>query len=1781
MAIGLARPEYVSRSRGKNACCKSAYNGRSKIVDQKTGQIYNWIKRDGNVFHEILLPEHADQKFNDVSNFSNEVERAETRKDSQLYVEWLLALAKDEDGVDLEFRIETVKEFIKRKGWVKEGLGVQIDIHEPHKGDVNWHAHLLVTTRRFASNGLSLDAKKARDLQPVNINGVVQNVEELQDSLLIRDIQNEQFKARGMSNRVDLPGEIKQEHIGPVRMRSIMNEAVHRNEARKEANIEHLNNGHRVIERVTAHMSVFDRKDIERAVKIVPNSEIRTKLVEDALSSKSLISLYDESGRNTGYYTTTEIRAEEEKLLRLSGYVAHQQNVVAGNSKEKDGIQKIQQLLTNSNTSFSPEQEKALSELLLSKSGLRILRGRAGTGKSHLLGELGNIVRTAGINVIGIAPTHKAKNELASRGYEQNDTVKGMLFKLHNGRFELPKYSLLVVDEAGMIGNDDFKELLRVAASRKCNVILSGDEKQLASVQRGGMFEVFAESYGSSSILNIQRQKDAWGRLVAMAFSEGEVASGISILQEQNKIIEKTTRDESMQTLLADWSKSKEKLTDRLIIAVKNNDVAALNHGARQYLKLEGLLKGEEIAVGGNHYMQGDRILIKETNKELGLVNGDFATLIDVSKERFIVSVENVGDKSDNGTGFDKVNDNSRLVEFNPTEYRGFKHGYATTVFKAQGASIKDVYVFHDGFAGIRNSYVALSRHVKELGLYINNQSTKSLTHLIKQLGHDPEIGSSLSYLSKQDLENREIAKTPKQDKNIVGNLITRAAVFASEKMTALADKYIPTSEYYNYKAPELKREKVEAVLDTVAREMSQEAIGNVIALEEPAVVGGNSYASANILNKVVGVKSSSAMSGTLYANNTRQTAKERFYAKADYVRKQSNHLEQKAKWNSEAERLRSEVKYKSEAIARDLLGEPNKSLSNRTTLRFGGHGRVAVGISGERMGSWYDFARDKGGDMFSLVQDKQGCDFKGAAEYLRRSVGMEAANNSHLQLVNDHRNKDLTQRHIKARAGEERINKAKAEQVEKLYARSKDIGNKSVAFKYLTVSRGIDASIVIGEDIKTTGIYVPTESAGESNGSKVGKYLPALVAFARDSEGRVTGGQQILLNKSSGAKADVAIPKKSFGRIAGSFVDVGEANSGGGAVGNNAVEKEKITIIAEGLETALSAAQGLREHSENKAASIKTLCSLGVSNIKNYEPSPGERIIISADNDGIDSFTNKTIENARIKLEEKGAYVEIVRPSKSGDFNDILKSDGEQAISEAFEPALSKHRAQTLAEYFAKDAIETKLDEHDKSNLAYIERYDLPQGSIVDAYRQNDISGKLALEEVRKGLEMAASHFDSNKEIYKEARGWGYGANEREITKSMIGMDDKQALEHSSGIRDGVLKQYFEDNLNQFKSQKNDKNDLEQLKPIIRAEQKFLKTTYESLKSPIEEQSKENQEYLQAGKLAATTPEILEDVFSLASRLQNTGASMQASMEELQNSSDLKASCKKIGKEVEVHEARLVRRNAERENFRDIDKILTKFEGSLSDRILFNKSVNKLQRFGQAEDLRDGLLAFKDQDIYSLERHTNNICTNNCMDVIGKEFSKVKSGHAVEIEGFKYHNKSDYLAAIVKDDNIMQYVEQSLSRCGDPELKNVLICRSNERGIDQILEEFKGSLSDRKLLQESVNDLQRFGQAEDLRNGLAVFKDKGIDAMENYTNTICTNNIRDSIYQDFRNIRKNEQVGLIIEGRYNDKSDYLATIAKDDNIMKYIEPKSDIGQEMEKQQIMQNQQSKRFDLEM
>lgn len=543
---------------------------------------------------------------------------------------------------------------------------------------------------------------------------------------------------------------------------------------------------------------------------------------------------------------------------------------------------------------------------------------------------------------------------------------------------------------------------------------------------------------------------------------------------------------------------------------------------------------------------------------------------------------------------------------------------------------------------------------------------------------------------------------------------------------------------------------------------------------------------------------------------------------------------------------LKAAVSYNAENIALKLLGEPNKKLSSRQELRFGENGSISVKISGVKSGTWYDFSTSSGGDMFDLVCSRSGCNFKEAADYLRSEVGM-GNNISGTTFKKYDPAAGTYGKHVGDR---ELTDEQKQAKVNKLYARSGKLEENSIALRYLQEHRSISCSG--GDDVKQANIYIGGRHY----------YLPALVAFARDAKGNITGYQQILLDKNTAAKADIPAPKRSVGKISGSFVEVSKGRN------------SDITIIAEGLETALSIKEALSEHGDEKKGMrpIRILCSLGINNIKNYSPKEGERIIIAADNDGPDSITAKTTVNAKHTLEEKGAFVEIVYPSKEGDFNDVLQDAllGKQEIQNSFNKALTKHGAVTLREYFRNKEDTELLSEKEKIDIGYISRFRIDERKIVNAYRVSQVQGRQVLEQTQASLEKASFCYGQNKEVLLEAKQWGYGLNEIDAIKDVQGMDELEASNFYREKRDEYLNKSLEYNISLFSKLKKQANNMLELKKAITAEQGYLQETYQSLRSPIQGTQGRMLDYLKCGEIAAKEPEHLRKTFVLADKLIN-----------------------------------------------------------------------------------------------------------------------------------------------------------------------------------------------------------------------------------------------------------------------------------------------------------------------
>ena len=130
----------------------AAYRSRSSIKDKSQGLTFDYSRKKDLAHSEILLPEHAPDRFKDRSVLWNEVEKVERRRDAQLAREIELALPGE---LTLNQNIELVREFVKLN-FVDQGMIADVNIHT--KKD-NPHAHILLTTREVTENGFG---KKVR-----------------------------------------------------------------------------------------------------------------------------------------------------------------------------------------------------------------------------------------------------------------------------------------------------------------------------------------------------------------------------------------------------------------------------------------------------------------------------------------------------------------------------------------------------------------------------------------------------------------------------------------------------------------------------------------------------------------------------------------------------------------------------------------------------------------------------------------------------------------------------------------------------------------------------------------------------------------------------------------------------------------------------------------------------------------------------------------------------------------------------------------------------------------------------------------------------------------------------------------------------------------------------------------------------------------------------------------------------------------------------------------------------------------------------------------------------------------------------------------------------------------------------------------------------------------------------------------------------------------------------------------------------------------------------------
>ena len=151
MAIFHFSAKVVSRGKGQSSVAKAAYNARTKLENERTGEAHDYSRAEGLVFSGIFAPKNAPEWVQDRERLWSEVEAAEKRKDAQLAREVEIALPHE---LTDEQRRQLITDFT-RENFVRKGMIADVAIHAPDRegDDRNHHAHILLTMREIGPEG--------------------------------------------------------------------------------------------------------------------------------------------------------------------------------------------------------------------------------------------------------------------------------------------------------------------------------------------------------------------------------------------------------------------------------------------------------------------------------------------------------------------------------------------------------------------------------------------------------------------------------------------------------------------------------------------------------------------------------------------------------------------------------------------------------------------------------------------------------------------------------------------------------------------------------------------------------------------------------------------------------------------------------------------------------------------------------------------------------------------------------------------------------------------------------------------------------------------------------------------------------------------------------------------------------------------------------------------------------------------------------------------------------------------------------------------------------------------------------------------------------------------------------------------------------------------------------------------------------------------------------------------------------------------------------------------
>jgi conjugative relaxase-like TrwC/TraI family protein len=457
---------------------------------------------------------------------------------------------------------------------------------------------------------------------------------------------------------------------------------------------------------VTAHASHFDRREAVQAVAdLLPNGAPAPEVeaVADALLASDAVVRVSEGAKGERF-TTKRIWELERKALESAQQMATEPRGVAGDL--------IAQQVIRSRPTLKPDQREMVRRLLAGREGIVVVIGEAGTGKTFATVAAAEGWAQAGYELRVAAPTWRAANVLRGEGLEAT-TVAGLLRDMDRGEVVLSSRSILLVDEAGMVGSEDMANLIGHADAAETKLVLIGDPQQLGAIEAGGLFAAIADRTDPIVLDEVIRHNHELDRDAAKLIREGDGREALSLYRSAERVTVAPDAEARRQAMVEDWWRSAREGEDALMMAKRNAEVERLNATARELMRSEGRLGEKEIEVGEARFAAGDQVITRVNDRANDIYNRERWQVAEVDPKRGRIVLDGI--------------DQARRVEVGPDylaqttlgdDVPALQHAYAVTTYCAQGTTVDRAYVMADPSMDKQEFYVATSRSREETYLF-------------------------------------------------------------------------------------------------------------------------------------------------------------------------------------------------------------------------------------------------------------------------------------------------------------------------------------------------------------------------------------------------------------------------------------------------------------------------------------------------------------------------------------------------------------------------------------------------------------------------------------------------------------------------------------------------------------------------------------------------------------------------------------------------------------------------------------------------------------------------------------------------------------------------------------------------------------------------------------------------------------------------------------------------------------------------------------------------------